>query len=38
VVMRLRMELFRNSIDTGVQVQAHVNQICREISEVIASK
>jgi len=32
------MELFRNSIDTGVQVQARVTQICREISEVIASK
>jgi hypothetical protein len=36
--MQLRIELFRNSIDTGVQAQAHVNQICREISEVIASK
>jgi hypothetical protein len=32
------MELFRNSIDIGVQVQAPVNQICREISEVIAPK
>ncbi len=37
MVMRLRMELFRNSIDRGVQVQAHVNQICREMSKVIAS-